>query len=100
MSFSADIIASRVSQTIRSRGHSYINRVEVTKTKSGSIQATVYGTYHYNTSINKNSKGEYIDRCDCPYGETCKHTVALAYVIENNPTLISILDTSKNSENC
>ena len=94
MSFSADIIASRVSQTIRSRGRSYINRVEITKTKSGSIQATVYGTYRYNTSINKNSKGKYIDRCDCPYGETCKHTVALAYVIENNPTLISILDTT------
>lgn len=94
MTFSAQIIASRVSQSIQLRGRSYIRNVEITKTKSGSIQAIVYGTYRYNTSINKNSKGEYVDRCDCPYGETCKHTVALAYVIERNPTLISILDTT------
>lgn len=94
MSFSADVIASRVPLSIRLRGKSYINNVEITKTKSGSIEAIVYGTYQYQTSIHKNPRGNYIDRCDCPYGETCKHTVALAYVIERNPTLISILDTT------
>lgn len=94
MAFSAQIIANRVSSIIQSRGRNYINRVEITKTKSGSIQAIVYGTYRYQASINKDAKGRYIDKCDCPYGETCKHTVALAYVIEKNPMLISILDTT------
>lgn len=94
MGFSSHIVASRTSASIRERGRSYISRVKMVRSKPGEIHAMVFGTYPYHTSISLSKKGEYIDECDCPYGPSCKHTVALAYAIERDPGLIAMLDSA------
>lgn len=95
MPFTASLIAKRASWTVQQRGRRYLSNVEITETKPGRIDAFVFGSEQYNTSILKNTKGEYIDQCDCPYGVTCKHTIALAYVIEKDEDLLSLLEGNK-----
>ncbi|MFH1280029.1 MAG: hypothetical protein ABII08_00270, partial [Candidatus Beckwithbacteria bacterium] len=74
MGFRAITIADRVEKRVVERGLIYIGRVKVVKVESGFIEARVYGTEVYTTSIRKQGN-EYIDDCNCPYRPTCKHTV-------------------------
>lgn len=90
--FSARIIANRESASIQARGLSYRSHVAIISQALGTIVARVRGSHLYTTSIWKDKKGQYVDDCDCPYGATCKHTIALAYVIEANPQLCALLD--------
>src|SRR5205085_6358368 len=93
--FSASIIAKRESATIQARGRSYRSQVHVVSKRPEAIMAKVSGSRLYTTSIFRNRKGDYEDDCDCPYGATCKHIIALAYVIEADDELRSLLDISE-----
>lgn len=89
--FGASIITSRESASIVARGRNYRNRVRVVDYGPGFVKARVQGTRLYSTSISWNGSS-YVDVCSCPYGATCKHTVALAYVIEEDENLREILE--------
>ncbi|MBU1085691.1 DEAD/DEAH box helicase [Patescibacteria group bacterium] len=97
MGFRAITIADRVEKRVVERGLNYIGRVKVVKVESGFIEARVYGTEVYTTSIRKQGN-EYIDDCNCPYRPTCKHTVALAYLIARDDNLRRELEGEKGYE--
>ncbi len=62
-----------------SRGRSYQRgrRVdELARTLAGSLIATVRGGKAYTTLV-EFQEGELASRCTCPYGESCKHAVAV-----------------------
>ena len=64
---------------ILSRGQSYhrSGRVdELAATPAGSLIATVRGGNKYTTLV-EFQEGELTSRCTCPYGESCKHAVAV-----------------------
>ncbi|MDO8609329.1 MAG: hypothetical protein Q7R95_02165 [bacterium] len=94
MAFSINSIAQNAPQSIQIRSRNYVGRVNITHSQPNRIDAIVYGTYPYHTSIIKQSENEYIDECDCPYGVTCKHTIALSYRIIMDKNLIRILDNN------
>jgi len=92
MLFSPGLFTSQVSSAIAQRGRAYRNRVRITKKKLGFVEAYVFGTHRYTSSIAETVDGDYIDSCTCPYGATCKHTIALSYVIYENPKLKTLLE--------
>jgi non-specific serine/threonine protein kinase len=95
--FSAQLIARKESQTIQTRGLSYQSRVKIVQRSPGEIVAKVYGSRIYTTVIAKAGKN-YVDTCNCPYGATCKHTIALAYIIEKDPELCKLIDSIVSTE--
>jgi len=95
MSFTASLIAKRASWAVQQRGRRYLSHVKIAKAETNHIEAEVWGTSRYVTSITKGIKGKYKDECDCPYGPTCKHTIALAHVIEKDENLLSLLEGNK-----
>lgn len=99
MVFTATLIASRESANIQQRGRSYIRRVKILKSSPKDIKAVVFGSFPYRTSIKKTAQGTYVDECSCPYGATCKHTIALAYVIEQDRKLKNALDNGEEISN-
>ena len=93
--FSARLIAQNESATIQARGRAYQSNVRIVQRAPGEIVAKVQGSRLYTTIIAK-ADNEYVDTCNCPYGATCKHTIALAYVIEKDPQLCKLLDDTEN----
>lgn len=91
--FTVSLLTKNVSSSIAARGRSYISAVRKITTEPGVISAKVQGSRLYNTTIFKTKKGEYVDSCSCPYGATCKHTIALAYRIQADPELLSQLES-------
>ena len=66
-------------KTIVSRGRSYQRSHQVRGiacTSTGGIVAWVQGTKRYATLVDI-EKGNLISACTCPYGDTCKHAVAV-----------------------
>ena len=64
---------------IVSRGRSYQRggRVQgLARSESGGVVAWVQGTHRYATVVEVES-GELTSFCTCPYGDTCKHAVAV-----------------------
>lgn len=92
MTFLPSFFTVHVSSAVASRGRSYRNRVRIMKKKPGYIEAYVFGTQRYTASIAKNGESTYTDSCTCPYRATCKHTIALAYVIESASDIKAILE--------
>ncbi len=93
--FSARIITNRESASVQSRERGYRSRVRIVSKIPGVISAKVAGSQLYTTSISKNKQGDYINDCSYPYGATCKHTIALTYIIEADGQLRSLLDMSE-----
>lgn len=91
MSFSSSLFTRRASGAVARRAIGYKNRVYIKKQQPGLIEADVFGTRRYTTGITHIGK-EYQDACTCPYGVTCKHTIALAHVIADNPQLVALID--------
>jgi len=60
------------------------------------VHAQVQGTRIYNTSIKFSSSFAVIlgAECNCPYGDTCKHSIALAYHLLNENKVPIITDGS------
>jgi uncharacterized Zn finger protein len=68
-----------VGSKVLSRGQGYhrSNRVkELAKTQTGSLVAWVQGGEKYATQVDF-EEGEIISVCTCPYGNNCKHAVAV-----------------------
>jgi uncharacterized Zn finger protein len=64
---------------IVSRGRDYQRSgyvKDLVLTSEGALIASVTGTQRYATLVDV-QKGKLIDDCTCPYGTTCKHTVAV-----------------------
>lgn len=91
-------LAKRVSSSIRQRANGYVYRTKVDSIAPGKISARVQGSYLYKSSIEK-KKEKYIDSCSCPYGATCKHTIALALLIERDQKLLDMLDKENVTSN-
>src|SRR5437763_104690 len=91
--FYARLIAQKESQAIQARGRSYQSKVRILQKSPGEIIAKVYGSRAYTTVIEKRGS-KYVDACNCPYGATCKHTIALAYVIEKDLELSKLIDAA------
>ena len=60
------------------------------------VHAQVQGSRIYNTSIKFSSSFAVIlgAECNCPYGDTCKHSLALAYHLLNESNVRIISDGS------
>ncbi|MFH0907854.1 MAG: SWIM zinc finger family protein [bacterium] len=64
-----------------SRGKSYTRRVEDLRvTVEGALLAWVQGHDRYATLVRRDTKGQLASTCSCPYGEACKHAVAVILV--------------------
>jgi uncharacterized Zn finger protein len=64
---------------VLSRGQSYqrSHRVQgLAQTKTGGVIAWVQGERRYTTQVDFEN-GELVSSCTCPYGDTCKHAVAV-----------------------
>ncbi len=65
--------------TIVSRGQNYQRSryvQELSRTPDGALVAWVQGTERYATLVNFDGR-ELVSACNCPYGDTCKHAVAV-----------------------
>jgi len=72
------------------RGKSYMGRVaDVRVTAAGALLAWVAGGNRYATLVSRSAKGKLSSTCSCPYGEACKHAVAVILVY---------LDAEKNKQ--
>src|SRR3974377_2322308 len=61
----------------RGQGYQRSRRVkELVQTQTGALVAWVYGGQKYATEVDFEN-GELISVCTCPYGNNCKHAVAL-----------------------
>ncbi len=74
-----DDIEQWAGSRILSRGQGYqrSHRVkELAQTQTGALVAWVYGGQKYATEVDFDD-GELISVCSCPYGDNCKHAVAV-----------------------
>ncbi len=92
MSFAATLITQHSPAEIISRGKQYQSRVKIHKVQPGKVTAWVFGSRRYTTTIERVDTDTYQDTCTCPYGATCKHTIALAFVLEKQPGIVAQLD--------
>jgi uncharacterized Zn finger protein len=61
----------------RGQGYQRSHRVkELARTQTGALVAWVYGGQKYATEVDFEN-GELISVCTCPYGDNCKHAVAV-----------------------
>ncbi len=78
-------IESNVSDTILSRGRSYVGNVSKLKydEDTETWTAQVVGSDVYDVEISTDEEDEFYAECDCPYDweENCKHIVAVALKI-------------------
>lgn len=96
MSFSAKLLEKNVNSNIVKKAREYISRVQITNVTSGIVRGKVQGSSLYDSVIQRNPNGSYTDLCSCPYGATCKHTLALAYLVEKNPDFLAKLEEKIN----
>ncbi len=63
------------------------------------VTAKVWGTMEYKTEIHFLPDGNMFFQCSCPYdGEICKHGVALAFEVHNDPSIIEEISFDKGKE--
>jgi uncharacterized Zn finger protein len=83
----------------RGQGYQRSNRVkELAHTQTGALVAWVHGGQRYATEVDF-EEGELISVCTCPYGNNCKHAVAvvLEYLdhVEKNKEVPSVTEQDK-----
>lgn len=99
MSFSVKEVEQFIPKSILQRGKSYISRVkqDTVILKPFSVKVEVRGSKIYFVKISRPSQkqfsySKYLVDCTCPYGDVCKHIVAVAYVLEANKNWLNCLD--------
>jgi hypothetical protein len=63
------------------------------------VTAKVWGTREYKTEIHFLPDGNMVFHCSCPYdGGTCKHSVALAFEIHDDPSILEEISFDEEKE--
>lgn len=76
-----DDLAAWAGESVFQRGVAYHKggrARNIALTPEGGLLATVHGTRKYATLLFQGTNGKLASTCTCPYGEHCKHAVALA----------------------
>ena len=76
-----DDLAAWAGEAVFQRGVAYHKggrARDIVLTPEGGLLATVHGTRKYATLLFQETNGKLASTCTCPYGEHCKHAVALA----------------------
>ena len=103
LQFSTDDIKKMIDEhSIFSRGNSYYKRdyvLDVKQTKENLVKAKVSGSYDNSYDVDIYREGDaLLAKCDCPYGDICKHIVATFLQISKTKTVeVSMLISNKDT---